>query len=221
MAKMSKGVIVEFDFTVLNGADLLFNTAKDLLKGYGVTLDTRLEAMHLAGGNYQGALSELFGSLDVSCDVPALARELHTTFNAKVAEVAPSAMTTAFRNFVRALLDNDVKVVLATRGNAPELAAAFGDSRVIAHAETSTTYGNCKWDAWKRACRQNGLHEMLSTAVTGSGFGVKSALVAGMSALGVVNDHVAWQDFGGADYVVDSLDKKAADTVMKMLKVSR
>ena len=28
MAKMSKGVIVEFDFTVLNGAEILFDTAR-------------------------------------------------------------------------------------------------------------------------------------------------------------------------------------------------
>ena len=44
MAKMSKGVIVEFDFTVLNGAEILFDTAKKLLKGAGVELNTRLEA---------------------------------------------------------------------------------------------------------------------------------------------------------------------------------
>ena len=60
MAKMSKGVIVEFDFTVLNGAEILFDTAKKLLKGAGVELNTRLEALHLAGGNYQGGLAELF-----------------------------------------------------------------------------------------------------------------------------------------------------------------
>ena len=36
----------------------------------------------------------------------------------------------------------------------------------------------------------------------------------------MTNDHVAWQDFGGADEVVGTLDKKAADVVLKMLKVS-
>ena len=51
------------------------------------------------------------------------------------------------------------------------------------------------------------------------GFGVRAALVAGMSALGVVNKRVEWQDFGGADDVVDVLDRKAADIVLKMLKV--
>jgi hypothetical protein len=64
------------------------------------------------------------------------------------------------------------------------------------------------------------MHEMLTAAVTGSGFGVKAALVAGMSALGVSNKRVEWQDFGGADYVVDTVDKAAADIVLKMPKVA-
>ena len=104
--------------------------------------------------------------------------------------------------------------------DAAALAEAIADPQVVVHAETSSTYGSCKWDAWKRACRQNGLHEMLTSAVTGSGFGVRAALVAGMSALGVSNKRVEWQDFGGADYVVDTVDKDAADIVLKMLKVS-
>ena len=41
-----------------------------------------------------------------------------------------------------------------------------------------------------------------------------------MSALGVTNERVAWQDFGGADKVVETLDKKAAEAVLQMLKVS-
>ena len=221
MGKMAKGVIVEFDFTVLNGADILFDTAKDILKnGAGIELDTRLEALHLAGGNYQGGLAELFGKVGAEGDAAAMARDLNASFNAAVAEKAPAAVTVAFRNFVKALLEKNVKVVVATRGDASALAAAIGDERVVMHTETSSTYGSCKWDVWKRACRMNGLHEMLTAAVTGSGFGVKAALVAGMSALGVTNDHVAWQDFGGADDVVETLDKKAADAVLKMLKVS-
>ena len=220
MAKMNKGVVVEFDFTVLKGADILFDTAKTLLKGYGIELDTRLEALHLMGGNYHGALAELFDSVECDKDPAEAAKELNNAFNAAVAEKTPSAVTAAFRNFLSELADNGVKVVVATRGDTEALATAIGDTRIAVHGETSSTYGSCKWDAWKRACRMNGLHEMLTTAITGSGFGVHTALRAGMSALGVVNDRVAWQDFGGADYVVNSLDKRAADTVLKMLKVN-
>ncbi len=220
MAKICKGAIIEFDFTALNGADILFDTAKSLLKGVGVELDAHLEAVHLAGGNYHGGLIELFEKIGCNGDAASLSRELSAAFNAKVAEMAPAAVTPAFRNFVKTLLDKGIKVVVATRGDAPALAAAIDDERVVVYAETSPTYGSCKWDVWKRACRMNGLHEMLTAAISGSGFGVKAALVAGMSALGVVNDRVAWQDFGGADDVVDTLDKKAAEAVLRMLKVS-
>lgn len=220
MAKIGKGVVVEFDFTVLNGSEILFDTASTILKGYGITLDARLEALHLAGGNYQGALAELFEKVGCDADAAAVARELNTAFNAAVAEKAASAVTPAFKNFIKALEERGIKVVISTRGDVEALAAAIDDSQVVVHAETSSTYGSCKWDAWKRACRLNGLHEMLTTAVTGSGFGVKAALVAGMSALGVMNMRVEWQDFGGADDVVDVVDKKAADIVLKMLKVS-
>ena len=85
MAKMSKGVVVEFDFAVLNGSEILFETASSILKGYGITLDARLEALHLAGGNYQGALAELFGKVDCEAEPAAVARELNAAFNAAVA----------------------------------------------------------------------------------------------------------------------------------------
>lgn len=217
--KIYKGVVVEFDFTVLDGAKLLFETTKKLLKQYDVELTPRLEAMHLSGGNYHGALAELFEKFGKKVDAAALARELNIQFNAAVAQASPKAITQGFRNFYKALVEKDVKVVVTTRGDASALGAAINDERVALYAANSGTYGNCKWDVWVRACRKNGLHEMLTTAVAGSGFGVKSALLAGMSALGVVNDRVAWQDFGGADVVVDGLDKKAADLVLKMLKV--
>ena len=135
MAKLGKGVIVEFDFTVLDGANILFDTAKKLLKGCGIELNARLEAMHLAGGNYQGALAELLAKANGSGDPAALARELNAAFNGKIAEQAASAVTAAFKNFVKALLDKGVKVVVATRGDASALAAAIGDDRVVVEVD--------------------------------------------------------------------------------------
>ena len=61
MAEESKkGVIVEFDFAVLNGAELLYQTTEALLKENDIPFSTRVEAQHLAGGNYQGGLAEYF-----------------------------------------------------------------------------------------------------------------------------------------------------------------
>ena len=113
-----------------------------------------------------------------------------------------------------------MKVVVATRADIEQLRPALADldaDLVVPYAEPSNTYGNCKWDAWRRACNQNGLVNMLTVAVAGSGKGVKSALLAGMSALSVAHDHVAYQDFGGADVVVDAFDAKLAQEVLRML----
>ena len=116
-----------------------------------------------------------------------------------------------------------MKVVVATRADIEQLRPALADldaDLVVPYAEPSNTYGNCKWDAWRRACAMNNLRNFLTLAVTGSGHGVKSALLAGMGSVAVVNDHVAYQDFGGADETVDALDGATADLILGILRVN-
>ena len=197
-----RGVVVEFDFTAVDGAQILFDVAKKVLAPKGVDLTVKLEATHLVGGNYQGGLTELFEALDVKADA--------------------AAVTPGFKAFVKGLTARGLKVVVATRADLAALRPALADldaDLVVPYAEPSKTYGNCKWDAWRRACSQNDLVNMLAVAVTGSGKGVKSALVAGLSALAVEHDHVAYQDFGGADAVVSGFDAKLADVVFRMLHI--
>ena len=215
-----RGVVIEFDFTAIDGGQLLFETARKILGAKGVDLTIKLEALHLAGGNYQGGLAELFRTLDKKCDPATTARDLHDAFAKALTAKAAAAVTPGLKAFIGALVEKDVKVVVATRSDLESLRPAFegfDPEKVVLYAEPSMTYGNGKWDAWRRACSQNGLVDVLTVAVTGSGYGVKSALVAGMSAIAVVHDHVAYQDFGGADVAVDSFDAKLADEVFRML----
>jgi len=217
---LTRGVVVEFDFTAIDGGQLLFDTAKKILAAKGVDLTIKLEAMHLAGGNYQGGLAELFRTLEKKCDAAATARDLHDAFGKALTERAVAAVTPGLKAFITALVEKNVKVVIATRSDLETLRPAFegfDPEKVVLYAEPSMTYGNGKWDAWRRACSQNGLVDVLAVAVTGSGFGVKAALVAGMSVIAVVHDHVAYQDFGGADVAVESFDAKLAEEAFRML----
>ena len=210
---LTRGVVIEFDFTAIDGSQLLFDTAKKILAAKGVDLTIKLEALHLSGGNYQGGLAELFRAA-------ATARDLHDAFGKALTAKAVAAVTPGFKAFVNALVERDVKVVVATRSDLETLRPAFegfDPEKVVLYAEPSMTYGNGKWDAWRRACSQNGLVDVLTVGVTGSGKGVKSALVAGMSAIAILHDHVAYQDFGGADVVVDSFNAKLADEAFRML----
>ena len=220
-----KGAIVEFDFTVLKGAEVLFDTAKRFLAELdGIGLDVPTEARFLAGATYLDGLSRLFEAVKTKKTAAKAARDLAEAFNIKMTELLPTAVPQGFRNFVKVLSDAGVRVVIATRADicADAVRGAFRDllsERVVLFQDTFSGYGSTSWDSWRLASRQNGLRNASTIAVTGSGFGVKAALRCGMGSLAVVNDHVAYQDFGGADEIVAALDTAAAKKVLALLRI--
>jgi len=220
---VKKGVVVEFDFAAMDGASLLFGVTKKFLADLdGIPFDERIEAQYLAGGNYQGGLADYFAVVKTKKTAAKAAKDLAEAFGAALEAAIPSAVTPAFAKFVSALAAKGVKVVVGTRANVEKVKGAFAGilgENVVLHQETSSTYGSVKWDAWRRACAMNKLRNFTTLAVTGSGFGVKSALLAGMGAIAVSTPHVAYQDFGGADEVVKELNAAAAKTVLEVLRV--
>ena len=220
---VKKGVIVEFDFAAMDGATLLYEVTKKFLADLDkIPFDERIEAQHLAGGNYQGGLAEYFAIVKTKKTPAKAAKDLAEAFGAALLEAVPKAVTPAFRNFVSALAAKKVKVVIATRADLAKVGPAFEGlvgENVALYQETSTTYGSVKWDAWRRACALNKLRNFTTIALTGSGFGVKSALLAGMGSIAVIRPHVAYQDFGGADEVVKELNAAAAKAVLDVLRV--
>ncbi|MBR1920621.1 MAG: hypothetical protein IJ829_01300 [Kiritimatiellae bacterium] len=220
---ITKGVIIEFDFAAMDGAQLLFDVAKKFLANLdGIPFDARIEAQYLAGGNYQGGLADYFAVVKTKKTAAKAAKDLAEAFGAALKTAVPAAVTPAFGNFVSAIASKGVKVVIATRADVSKVEPAFAGllgENVALYQEPSSTYGSVKWDAWRRACAQNKLRNTMTLAVTGSGYGVKSALLAGMGAVAVEWPHVAYQDFGGADEVLRELSGKTAKTVLEVLRV--
>ena len=215
-----RGAVVEFDFAAMDGAELLFKTTKKFLKDLDeISLNDALEARYLAGRAYTDGLARLFASVKTKKTAQKAARELEVSFNAAVTAAAPGAVTVQFRNFIKALTDLGLAVAIATRADvdAEEVRSAFEPvlgGRVILYHEESETYGFPTWESWRRACMALEMKHAMVRAVSGSGFGVKSALVAGMRSVAVINDRVAWQDFGGAGEIVEELSGKTAKRVL-------
>lgn len=220
---VARGVVVEFDFAALNGADLLFETTRDYLRGLDdIPFDRVVEAEHMAGRSFQKGLSSYFSAVKTKKTSAKAARELWEAFGKAVSASLPKAVPPGFRNFVKALSAKNVKVVVATRADLSVAAAALeplAGPSVALYGETCDVYGCARWDSWRRACAANGLKHRAAIAVTGSGHGVKSALMAGMGSMAVIGGSTAYQDFGGADAVVDELNSEAARTVLGMLRV--
>ena len=220
---VKKGVVVEFDFAVIDGAELLFEVTKKFLADLdGIPFDVRAEAQYLAGGNYQGGLADYFAVVKTKKTAAKAAKDLSDAFGAALEQAVPAAAASpAFTKFVETLVARGVKVVIATRANLDRVRDAFAGvlgENVVLYQETSSVYGGVKWDAWRRACALNKLRNYATIAVTGSGYGVKAALLAGMGSVAVQPPHVAYQDFGGANEVVDVLDAAAAKVVLSVLR---
>ena len=215
----ARGIVIEFDFAALNGAELLFKTTKKFLGDLDrIPFDEALEARHLAGRTYQEGLARLFAQAKTKKTAQKAARDLAAAFSAAVTKAAPEAVGQPLRNFVKALRDAGVTVAFATRADLeavrPAFESAFGEGVVLYHEE-SDGYGFAPWDALRRACMAMEIKHAFVRSVTGSGFGVKAALLAGMKSVAVVRDHVAYQDFSGANEIVDELSGKTAKQVIE------
>lgn len=209
-----RGVVIEFDFAAMNGAELLFEAAKKFLRGLDkIPLDESLEARYLAGRTYLDGLTRLFAQSKTKKTAQKASRDLTVAFAAEVTAAAPAAVGIPFRNFVKALVDAGFSVAIATRADLDAVRPAFESvlgEKVILYHEESDGYGFPTWESWRRACIALKMKHALVRAVAGSGFGVKTALVAGMKSIAVASDRVAYQDFGGAYEVVDELSGKTA-----------
>ena len=209
-----RGVVVEFDFAAMDGAGLLFKTTKKFLKDLDkIALDDALEARYLAGRTYLDGLTRLFAQAKTKKTAQKASRDLAAAFADAVTAAVSEAVGIPFRNFVKALVDAGFAVAIATRADLDVVRPAFESvlgEKVILYHEESDGYGFPTWESWRRACIALEMKHALVRAVAGSGFGVKTALVAGMKSIAVINDRIAYQDFGGAGEIIEELSGKTA-----------
>lgn len=219
-----KNAIIEFDFAAMDGAGLLFTTAKNFLEKLdGIPLDVVSESRYLSGNSYLNGFSSLFSVVKTKKTAQKAAKDINVAFNAALTAALPSSVTAAFRNFVQALSEKGIKVVIATRADPAVAQAVFAPilgETVSLFREESTCYGSVKWDSWRRICLMTGLGRSSTIAIAGSGFSVKSALIAGIGAIAVAGERVAYQDFTGADAVLGELSGKTAKKALSVLRVS-
>lgn len=220
---MAKAVIIDFDFAAMNGAELLFDAARALFKKIDdIELDAPAEARYLQGNGYLEGISAYFQSIKTKKTPQKAAKELVAAFGDVILKAIPSAISSSFKTFVGELNAKGVKVIIMTRADVEQAKVAFADllgDNVKLSQDSNLTYGASKWDVWRRVAAMNKVSPSATLAITGSGTGVKSALLAGMGSVAVMNSHVAYQDFGGADEVVSALDKNAAKKVLAALRI--
>jgi beta-phosphoglucomutase-like phosphatase (HAD superfamily) len=220
-AKLQRGVIVEFDFAVLDGHAFLLDICRARLEKEGVKLDAALMARSMSGKSFSSGLNALCNRQQKTIDVPAVIAECNAAFAEKLSGALPQ-IPEGFLAFVKALLAKNLKVVVVTRLESEAVTQALssvqGEKLVVLH-DIPNGFGFSTWEGWRRAARKSDLHDRLCVAVSGSGYSVKGALNSGMCLIAKPNPVTAHQDFSGCDVSVDAYSAGLAGEVTRLLRI--
>ena len=217
-----RAVVVEFDSTALDGFGLLFDTARAVLSRTGVELTPRAEAKWLFNRPAQTGFSALLQS-EGKTGGAQLAQTFIEEYGKAVTKQAPGAVTQEFKDFLRAIVSKGAIAVVVTHAETGVLREAlqeFTDDELRVLPDDSTVYGNMRRDCWARACRKSALRPPLAVAVTGSGFGARGALQAGMCVVAMPRACTGWQDFSGIDAEIKSFGKESIDEILRILHLA-
>jgi hypothetical protein len=220
-ARLQRGVLVEFDFAVLDGHSLLLEACQTRLEQEGIKLDAQGAARTMGGRSFSSGLNALASRKRKTLDVPTVMAECDAAFTEKLAGKL-STVPAGFQAFVKALLAKKIKVVLITRLESEAVSSALADVQnekfAVLH-DMPNGFGFTTWEGWRRAARKNGLHERLCMAVAGSGFSVKGALRNGMGVIAKPNPLTEYQDFSGSDVFVSEYAAGLADDAVRILRM--
>lgn len=219
----ARALILELDYTVLNGHETLLNLFKKRLAKEGIDLTAFDTARYLDGRPFAagiGALCEAKGKETV--DAPEVAAECQAEFSAAM-DTAIASLPKAALDGVADLLKKDFgKIIVLSCASEEALKAAFESvatpNLLLVH-ENANIYGSTAWEALRRVCRKNSLVERLIAILVGSGYSVKSAITAGMGVLAMVNPLVEYQDFTGADALVSEFNVETANELFRLLRI--
>lgn len=221
---LTRALILELDYTVLNGHQILQDIFTKRLADEGIDLTTFDAARYLDGRPFAagiGALCEAKGKQMV--DAPTVATECQTAFSAAMDTAIASLPKAALDGVSELLKKSFGKVIVLSCASEAALQTAFASvvspDLLLVH-ENATIYGSTAWETLRRVCRKNSLIERLIAILVGSGYSVKSAITAGMGVLARVNPIVEYQDFTGADALVSEFNVETANELFRLLRIS-
>ncbi|MFO7936482.1 MAG: hypothetical protein R6V06_02620 [Kiritimatiellia bacterium] len=219
-SRLQRGVLVEFDYAVMPGHRIMLDVCKKKFAEHKLEIDGILMARYMFGRSFVAGLSALCRAQDISSfEVSDMAEECNNLFAERV-KAELKDVPGGFIDFVKALAEKELKVVLFSRVESEVLQALFPDlteEQLGVSEDMTSSFCFTSWEGWRRFARKNDLHERLCVSICGSGLSVKGALTAGVSSIVRENDMVAYQDISGCDKKIEEFDPSLIKEVERLL----
>ena len=203
------GLVVDFDYTVVDGIAILEKVCAKALGAAGVNMTPSLFVRSLFGAKASTAFTALLGvgstvtSETVLAPLPAAMDKAveDATTNTTVLDICKHAM------------EQGVKVVFVTSRSLgiveQKLESAGIPGAHLFKVERCDRIGEYSPDIWAKAARTIRLSPRHCTVIAASATSVRQAVVTGMRTVAFMNPLISFEDFSGADLVAEGMDRDA------------
>lgn len=207
--KRACGLIVDFDYTVVDGIAILEKVCAKALSAAGVNVTPSLFVRSLFGSKAAAAFTTLLGagsavtSETVLAPLPAALDKAveNASVNATVLDICKHA------------IEQGVKVLFVTSRSLgiveQKLESAGIPGAHLFKVERCDRMGEYSPDVWAKAARTIRLSPRHCTVIAASADSVRQAIVTGMRTAAFTNPLINFEDFSGADLVAEGMDRDA------------
>lgn len=220
-----RGVLIEFDYTAIDGALLLHEAAAKIFGGFGIAdkFGKMAEARYFSGKPYVAGAAAFLSSVKSKRTAEKTATCIGDELDKSLAAAMPAvAAASETRNFFKTIAASGAKIIVITQTDPAVLCEKVGMERgdnFVIHRDKSTVYGGGRPEIWRGICAKNHLSPLRSLIVVGGTASLKGAIARGFATAAVVHEHVAYGDFGGADIVTSKMDTALARKILSVLRL--
>lgn len=205
--KRACGLVVDFDYTVVDGIAMLEKVCTKALGAAGVSVTPSLFVRSLFGSKAATAFTTLLG-LGSAVTAEAVLTPLPAAMDKAVEN---ASVNTTVLDICKYAIEQGVKVIFVTSRSLGIVEQKLDDAGIpgahLFKVERCDRIGEYSPDVWAKAARAIRLSPRHCTVIAASATSVRQAIVAGMSTAAFTNPLINFEDFSGADLVAEGMDR--------------
>jgi len=214
-------ILFELEGIAINGRQILFDVIKGALTGKGVKLTPVLFARYCLDVPLQESVATLLKQVKKDMDEKIVATIIDA-FNAAVLEKG-TKLNSDLKNAMALAQEQGLRlgaVSCLKEATAESLAEKLGLTKMGVSVFANDVEGKLvpSADAWLKLTKQMEIGPPLCGSFVTSMKSSNAALSAGTKCVVVIDKYNGFQDFGGADYVVDALDNQMVKELIDLLR---
>ena len=218
------GLVFELEYSAIAGRAVIFDVMKNILSDRGVELTPALFSQHCIHGRLEQSIHtilETSGKTRVSED--KVVQDVSKAIRLSLADGSVGLVPGVFE-LLRAARDKGLPLGALSsldEEGAQNLISRLGldalDVQLHCYSTNDEGVPLPDADAWRRLAKRMGVSHMGTLAMASSRHACQAAMVNGMCCIATPDPYTGFQDFSGADFVIDSMEPGLLDDMLALV----